>query len=336
MVKKCCIILLNKCSREVQKVKNRSKAFFVNGGAGRVISSIPAFEMYEKENPDDDFIIICEGGTDMFHGHPTLHKRVFDNWHKGLFEEKIKSRDCVSLEPYRIWEYYNQKANITQAFDIEMSSKGVRPMNKPTLVLNTPEGLEGAAVVREVKEKTSKQRLIVFQPFGRSTQPFGDTIADPGGRSFRPDDVVKVIKKLQEKYAIILMSEFPTDYQKLGCNQPVAQPEGAPLRHWAGIINAADCFIGCDSVGQHMAYALDVPSVVVVGSTYPENISYPDSKTFQVLDLGEGKRRYDPIRITMEDEYARAHDRLMYLDDAAVREICKEVDAKVAAAAGRT
>ena len=38
----------------------------------------------------------------------------------------------------------------------------------------------------------------------------------------------------------------------------------------------------------------------------------------------------------MEDEYARAHDRLMYLDDAAVREICKEVDAKVAAAAGRT
>ena len=33
----------------------RSKAFFVNGGAGRVISSIPAFEKYAENN--DDFII---------------------------------------------------------------------------------------------------------------------------------------------------------------------------------------------------------------------------------------------------------------------------------------
>jgi len=40
----------------------RSTAFFINGGAGRVVTSIPAFELYEKENPDDDFIIVCEGG----------------------------------------------------------------------------------------------------------------------------------------------------------------------------------------------------------------------------------------------------------------------------------
>ena len=53
----------------------------MNGGAGRVLSSIPAFEIYEKENPDDDFIIVCEGGMEMFAGHPTLHKKAFDNWH---------------------------------------------------------------------------------------------------------------------------------------------------------------------------------------------------------------------------------------------------------------
>ena len=38
----------------------RSKAFFVNGGYGRVVSSIPAFELYAKESDDDDFIIVCE------------------------------------------------------------------------------------------------------------------------------------------------------------------------------------------------------------------------------------------------------------------------------------
>ena len=85
----------------------RSTAFFVNGGAGRHLCSIPAFEKYEKENPDDDFIIVCEGGMDMYKGHPSLHRRAFDNWHKNLFQDKIKNRNCVSTEPYRVWEYYN-------------------------------------------------------------------------------------------------------------------------------------------------------------------------------------------------------------------------------------
>ena len=56
----------------------RQSAFFMNGGAGRHISSIPAFELYAKENPDDDFIVVCEGGTDAYKGH-LLHYRAYDN-----------------------------------------------------------------------------------------------------------------------------------------------------------------------------------------------------------------------------------------------------------------
>mgnify|MGYP001264973240 CR=1 FL=1 len=66
----------------------KSKAFFVNGGYGRVVSSIPAFELYAKESGDEDFVIICEGGTDAFKGHPDLDHRAYDNWHKNLFKEK--------------------------------------------------------------------------------------------------------------------------------------------------------------------------------------------------------------------------------------------------------
>jgi isocitrate/isopropylmalate dehydrogenase len=50
----------------------RKKAYFINGGAGRVVASIPAFEKLYKT--DQDFIIVCEGGMDFYKGHPQLHE----------------------------------------------------------------------------------------------------------------------------------------------------------------------------------------------------------------------------------------------------------------------
>ena len=127
----------------------RSTAFFINGGAGRVITSIPAFEAYEKENPNDDFIIVCEAGTDFYKGHPTLHRRAYDTWHKGLFESFIKDRNCVSPEPYRVWEYYNQKCSLAQAFDIEINNKGLRDVSVPSVYLNKIEKAQGENVIKE-------------------------------------------------------------------------------------------------------------------------------------------------------------------------------------------
>ena len=102
----------------------RSKAFFINGGAGRVICSIPALEKYAENH--DDFIIVAEGGMNFFKGHPVLHKHAYDFWHKGLFEDKLKMRDCVTPEPYRVWHYYNQKCSLAQAYDIAVSYTHLR------------------------------------------------------------------------------------------------------------------------------------------------------------------------------------------------------------------
>ena len=94
---------------------DRKTAIFVNGGMGRSISSIPAIEKYVEENADKDPIIICEGGTDAYKGHPKLHYRAYDTWHKNLFQDLLRDRDLLSPEPYRIWEYYNQKCSLGQA-----------------------------------------------------------------------------------------------------------------------------------------------------------------------------------------------------------------------------
>ena len=39
-------------------------------------------------------------------------------------------------------------------------------------------------------------------------------------------------------------------------------------------------------------HALDKKATVVIGSTFPENVSYPDDKNLDILDMGEGKRVY--------------------------------------------
>ena len=294
----------------------RSKAFFLNGGAGRMLCSIPALELYEQESGDKDFVIVCEGGTDMFKGHPTLHKRAYDPWHKNLFEDIIKHRQVVNPEPYQVWEYYNQKCSLSQAFDIIFNNKGVRKLNKPYINLSKDEMLVGRKLVNEVKEKIKKEKVICIQPFGRGIEILDDTPIDTTARSLEFKDLKDLIKKLEKDYAIVMMSEMKMEFKGEGIKQEVAMPEGLSLRQWAGMIKFCDHFLGCDSVGQHLAYAVGTPTTAVIGATFPINVSYPNSEGIKVIDLGMTDRLYDPIRITQDETVNRHNEKLMQLDDA--------------------
>ena len=290
----------------------RSKAFFVNGGAGRMLCSIPAFEKYEQESGDKDFIIVCEGGTDVFKGHPTLDSRTYDIWHKNLFQEKLKDKDIITPEPYRIWEYYNQKCSLAQAFDIQINNKGVRDLPKPSLHLSKDELLSGRQLVAEIKKKLKKEKVIVFQPFGRGIEYIDESFVDKTSRSFEFKDIKKLIKRLQDSnYGVIMMSELRLDLTEEKYKDDIAMPENVSIRQWAAIIKYSDHFFGCDSLGQHLSYAMEKPSTVVFGSTYPINVSYPNCKYFNILDMGEELREYSPIRITMDERIDRKNENIM-------------------------
>ena len=290
----------------------RSKAFFVNGGYGRVVSSIPAFELYAKESDDDDFIIVCEGGTDAFKGHPDLDHRAYDNWHKNLFQEKLKDRDIISPEPYRIWEYYNQQASLAQGYDIAINNKGLRKLDKPRMFLSKEEMLTGRQIINQVKEKLKKDKVIIIQPFGRAIQHVDGSFVDNTGRSIEYKDLKSLIKKLQENdFAVVTMAEMGFDFSKDKFKDDVAMPEQVALRNWTAAIKFANHFLGCDSVGQHLAYMVDTPSTVVLGPTYPINVSYPDCDYFNIVDLGMKERVYDPIRIMPDETTSRHNEHLM-------------------------
>lgn len=294
----------------------RSKAFFVNGGYGRMLSSIPALELYAKESGDDDFIIVCEGGTDAYKGHPLLDDKAYDSWTKNLFKDKVKDRDCFTTEPYRVWEYYNQQCSIAQAFDIEINGKGIRELPKPLLRLSKEELVSGRQIVSQVKEKLKKDKVIVIQPFGRTLQVLDDSFVDSSGRSIEFKDLKALIRKLQEEnFAVIIMAEMVFDFSGDKFKDEVAMPENVSLRQWAAVMKYSDHFLGCDSVGQHLAHSVDTNQTVVLGATYPINVSYPDTEGVEIVDLGMHNRIYDPIRIMPDEATSRHNENIMSMNE---------------------
>ena len=302
------------------------KAFFVNGGAGRVLCSIPALERYAETN--DDFIIVSEYWSELFMLNPTIRDKVYPVGQKDLFEDKLKDKKIISTEPYRVNQYFNQKCNLIQAFDIEINELDEIPESRPiNIELTKEEQIAGYNIVSEVKSTLTKEKVVVFQPFGSAVKIDGRFIVDSSGRSFELSNTFDIIKNLNKHFSVIVMSDIDIPgIEDMG----VSFPRSVPLNVWAGIINASDYFLGCDSVGQHLAHALKKPATVVIGSTYPENISYPDNKDFKIIDLGKDKRKYSPIRIGFAPATDRNNESLMMIDnDRQLKRITDSVVMKI-------
>jgi len=314
----------------MEKLPKLSKAFFINGGAGRVVCSIPALEKYASQSGDEDFIIVSESWDELYQASFPLRDRVYKLDHKGLFEEKLKNKEIVTPEPYRLNAYFNQQCNLVQAFDIIINDRDTIPVGQenkvPHLELNKTEQIVGHNICNEVREVTGKDKIVIFQPFGQSVQVEGKFIYDTSGRSFEIINVVEIIEELKKHYGVVIMSqiEIPS-WQEMG----IAMPTNLNLLQWAGIINASDYFLGCDSVGQHLAVAVTKPATVVLGATYPENISYLDVNSHTILDFGKEKRIYSPIRLTMDASRDRQNEDAMIVHPTQVKDIIKSIKKEI-------
>jgi ADP-heptose:LPS heptosyltransferase len=106
----------------------------------------------------------------------------------------------------------------------------------------------------------------------------------------------------------------------------VATPMNVHIRIWMALIKQTNHFVGCDSVGQHLAYAFDKTATVVIGSTYPINTSFPDAENIDIIDLGSEDRVYSPIRITSDEFSDRLNEGIMAMDDQTEDKVVKSVE----------
>ena len=303
----------------------RKKVFHLDGGAGRVICALPALEKYAKKNPDKDFNVIIGGWDTLTFGNRLLQDKTYSMDVKGIFNLLIKDNDLIHPEPYLVWEYYNQECSLIEGFDkLINETDDHSDLDPPRLYLNKMEEKGAANILAQVKSKQNKNATIVIQPFGRSARIDNGDIIDDSTRSIEPHVYHKLVKKLSQKYNIILMAE-PDFCQALSQEDSVSEKPQGDLRMWAALIEACDYFIGCDSLGQHMARAFDKPGSVIMGSTYAENVSYPD--WFNIIENEDVAKTYSPIRACGFDSHLadRLNDSLMDFTDDQINEIYSNI-----------
>lgn len=297
----------------------RKKVFLVNGGAGRIICALPAFEKYALNNGADSFYIFSQSGLDFFLG-TEFQDIAFDPGHKGIFKDIIKPNDLVNLEPYQTHGYYNQEKSLTEAFDkLINETDDHKDLKRPKIVLQKTEEIRARNIILEVEKQQKKKFTVVIQPFGRNAESHeGGHVVDETSRSLSTDDYFYISEQLRKKYNVISMTEIRFDNDD---NMYV----DTNLRHWAGIIEAADYFVGIDSCGQHMAYAYNKPGSVILGSTFAENISYP--KHFNIVEKPNQTKEYAPIRIdSLDGPLAdRKNDTCMDFTEQELKDITKNI-----------
>lgn len=272
-----------------------NKTFIINGGAGRVITAIPALEKYHRLNPDKEFNVIVHGWEGLYWSHPLLQPRTIGVHQKNLFEDYVKDREIVCPEPYYQNDYYNQRISLAEAFDREINdTTDHRDLKSPSLYLSTYEKNSVKRIIDEYKQQHNKSKLIVFQPYGSSMQITNNRPYDSSHRSIDCDDYLYMIERLSKDALIVFFGQ-----QELRHPGDTITPDlkifNPDLRMYMALISECDYFIGCDSVGQHMARAFNRPGAVFMGSTFEKNVSYPEH--FRIIRNKSRKPIYNPIRI---------------------------------------
>lgn len=291
-----------------------------------MIAAIPALEKYHKLNPNDDFKIIVHGWESLFWSNPILQPRTVGIQQKNLFQDYIKDYEMICPEPYYQHDYYNQKISMAEAFDREINkTTDHSDLGKPSLYLSTYEKNSVKRIISELKQQYNKSKVVVFQPYGSGMTISNNRPFDSSHRSLDSDDYLYMLDKISKDALVLFFG--PPELRHPGDNiTPDLKMFNPDLRMYMALISECDYFIGCDSVGQHMARAFDKPGAVFMGSTFEKNVTYPDH--FRIFRNKTHKPIYNPIRISgVDGEFVdRLNDGIMNFSKLELDNFCNIIN----------
>lgn len=268
--------------------------FIISGGAGRVTTAIPALEKYHKLNPKDDFKVLVHGWHQLFWSHPILQNRTYEANQKGTFDLHVKDNNVVVPEPYHLRSFYTQQKNMMQAFDeIINQTNDHSDIFKPNLYTSQFEYNQTKQILDEIRTNNNNKKIVIFQPFGSGCKLINNYPFDSSFRSLSPTQYLQISKAIHD-LAVVIYASGPDVRATDDTNIDISQ-WNPYFRVLPGFMQQADYFIGCDSVGQHIARAFNKPGAIIMGATNEVNYSWPDH--FKVLRKSERQPNYNPWRL---------------------------------------
>lgn len=270
------------------------KIINIDGGIGRVITALPALLKYHQNHLNEEWYVSIMGWDYIPLGIPQLQERSFNPDTKGVWENIfLKADKIVSPEPYRLPNFYTGKISLAEAFDeIINETEEHDDLNYETLNLSHSEIRKGQEIIYRAYEAQKKEKTIVINPYGSTAEVCPLGVYDDSLRSLPENMFIQLCELLAEDYNIIYMGYshlLPEDNKVFYVPQPDLH-----MRDWMGVISQVDYFVGCDTVGQHIARATGTKGCVIMGGTDPVNMSYPDY--FRVIQ--RKKAVYSPMRIS--------------------------------------
>jgi ADP-heptose:LPS heptosyltransferase len=306
----------------------KNTTFIISGGAGRVVTAIPALEKYHRLNPHDEFKVLVHGWVDLFWSHPLLQQRSFEANQKGTFDLHIKDYNAVVPEPYYLPSFYNQETNLIEAFDeIINNTKDHSDLARPSLYISDFEQRQTKEIINQIRAENPSKKVVVFQPYGSSVKFMNGEPYDSTGRSLSHNHYMEISKSLQDIAVIIYAS--PKELMS-------SDDTNIPVNNWnpyfrvlPSFIEQCDYFIGADSCGQHIAYAMNKPGTVIMGGTVDKNYTYPDH--FKIVRKVDRQPVYNPIRVSAGDgEYIdRLNQGIMDFDKYEVEQIISHLRTEI-------
>lgn len=249
---------------------------FIDGGYGRVVASTGVITEFAKKND----VSIITPYTEIFSQNPHI-KRVYTPETSYLYDDVIKDAKYIRLEPYEMYEYYNEKKHIVNCFNIQLNKKD--EFIPPIMFFSKQEEIEA---VEFINRQENQNGFILFQPWAAPFDPY---------RSLTPTFAAQLALELNKKHKTYQVS-LP-EQEPLSMITPIVN---TPLKKIICISRYAKAVVGVDSALQHGAKAINKKAIVFWGATPESVFAYKENE-----NIREHKIKYFvPNRLPVNDENA--------------------------------
>lgn len=227
--------------------------FGIEGGAGKNIAATGAVRIAKEAGHE---VYVMTAWPQMWEGNPNVAK--VHSWDKiEYFSEEVKQYDRIVInDAYRQSEFLLQEANLSAVYNMLLN--GILEPVKPELYLTKAEYLHVQDLLKEVTKP-----IFAVQTNG------GNSTGYAWARDLPTDVAVEIMEQYADKYEIIHM-RGPGQLE-IGGVKHVAD---LTIRESIVVLALSEKRLLIDSVYQHAAAALELPSVVTWVLTKPTQFGY--------------------------------------------------------------